>query len=221
MTYVLIKNSSLIKEKVIVTKIFCLGSNYTEHIKEMGQQVHKDPVIFMKPPSAIIHDNESIVIPDFSLEAQHEVEIVFMISKEGKNISESNALSYIDSIGIGIDVTLRDVQKKAKTDGKPWVIAKGFDTSAPVSDFIPISRFDNLNSLDFSLFINNELKQKGNSVDMLLGIEKIIAYLSKIFTLQRGDLIFTGTPSGVGKINIGDKIRVVLDKYVELNVLVS
>lgn len=221
MTYVLIKNSNLIKEKVIVTKIFCLGSNYAEHIREMGQQVNKDPVIFMKPPSAIIHDNEAIVIPDFSLDVHHEVEIVFMIGKEGKNISEDKAISYIDSIGIGIDVTLRDVQKKAKTDGKPWAISKGFDTSAPVSDFIPINRFEDLNNLDFSLFINDELKQKGNSSNMLVGIEKTIVYLSKVFTLHRGDLIFTGTPEGVGKINIGDKIKVVLDKYVELNVVVS
>ncbi|MFN8671565.1 MAG: fumarylacetoacetate hydrolase family protein [Candidatus Sericytochromatia bacterium] len=221
MTFVLLKNSNFVKEKISVPKIFCLGSNYLDHIKEMGNKIPTEPVIFMKPSTAIIRNEESILIPDISKEAHHEVELVLLIEKDGKNIKPENSLEYISAIGIGLDITLRDLQKQAKESGKPWVIAKGFDTSAPLSDFISIKKIPDLNNINFVLYVNNEIKQKGNSGDMIFKFPQIISYISNIFTLQKGDIIFTGTPHGVNKINKGDKLKAVLENYIELNVNVN
>lgn len=221
MTYVLLRNSNFVKEKINVPKIFCLGSNYLDHIKEMGAKTPEEPVIFMKPSTAIIYENQKIILPKISNDVHHEVEILFLIEKEGKDIEEKDTKSYINSVGIGLDITLRDLQNKAKANGKPWLVSKGFDTSAPVSEFININKIEDINNLNFSLYVNDELKQIGNSSNMVFKFDKIISYISSIFTLQRGDIIFTGTPKGVGKINSGDKIRAVLENLIELNVSVE
>ena len=171
-----------------------------------------DPVIFTKPDTAIIRNNAPFYYPDFSKDIHHEVELVLRICKEGKNIEEKFAPKYFDSIGVGIDFTARDWQQKAKAKGLPWDIAKGFNGSAPLSDkFIPVADFKNLTDINFKLELNGALKQQGNTSLMLFPFNYIISYLSKFFTLKTGDLIYTGTPSGVGPVAVGDK----LSAYIE------
>lgn len=220
MTYIITQKKET-KERIHVSKILCLGLNYLEHIAEMKSEKPAEPLVFMKPPSAIIHNNGTIVIPPFSKEAHHEVEIVVAIGKTGKNIATEDALSHIFGFGIGIDVTLRDIQNEAKKKGKPWVIAKGFDTSAPISDFVNKSKIKDLDNMELKLLVNGATKQQGNSKDMIFKYAEIIAYLSTIFTLNRGDLIFTGTPEGVGQIKSGDKLKASLNDLVHLNVNVE
>jgi acylpyruvate hydrolase len=193
-------------------RIFAIGRNYVEHIKELNNEKPDEPVIFSKPDTAVLKNNAPFYYPDFSKDIHHEVELVLRISKEGKNIQEKFASKYYDSIGVGIDFTARDLQQKAKEKGLPWDIAKGFNGSAPVSDkFLPVGSFADLGSINFSLNINGELKQQGNTSLMLFRFDYIISYLSKFFTLRTGDLIFTGTPKGVGPVKIGDK----LSAYIE------
>jgi len=202
-------------------RIFCIGRNYVEHIKELNNAVPEDPVVFTKPDTAIIRNNAPFYYPEFSKDIHHEVELVLKISKEGKNIEEKFANKYIDSIGMGIDFTARDLQSKAKAKGLPWDIAKGFNGSAPISDtFIPVADFKNLTDINFKLEINGQLKQQGNTSLMLFPFPVIISYLSKFFTLKTGDLIFTGTPSGVGPVQTGDKLSAYLenDKMLEFEV---
>jgi acylpyruvate hydrolase len=193
-------------------RIFAIGRNYAEHIKELNNEGPDEPVIFTKPDTAILRSNAPFYHPDFSKDIHHEVELVLRISKEGKNIEPQFAHKYFDSIGVGIDFTARDLQQKAKEKGLPWDIAKGFNGSAPLSDkFIPVSEFKNLKDINFSLQVDGKLKQQGNTSLMLFSFEYIIAYLSKFFTLRTGDLIFTGTPKGVGPVSIGN----VLSAYIE------
>lgn len=219
MSYVILKNQN--PEKIQVSKIFCLGLNYLDHISEMNSEKPSEPMVFMKPASAIIHDGESIIIPKISNDVHHEAEIVLLIGKEGKNISVEEAESYILGIGVGIDVTLRDIQSEAKKKGRPWLVSKGFDTSAPVSEFIPVERFNDFNDINISLSVNGNIRQNGNSKDMIFKFAETISYLSEIFTFNKGDLIFTGTPKGVSKINKGDKISVNLNDLVNLNIKVD
>jgi len=193
-------------------RIFAIGRNYVEHIQELNNERPDEPVIFTKPDTALTRNNNPFYYPDFSKEIHHEVELVLKISKEGKNIQEKFAHKYYDGVGIGIDFTARDLQQKAKEKGLPWDIAKGFNGSAPVSDkFLPVNTFENLKNVTFSLKINGELRQQGNTSLMLFGFDYIISYLSRFFTLKTGDLIFTGTPKGVGPVGIGDK----LSAYIE------
>jgi acylpyruvate hydrolase len=202
-------------------RIFCIGRNYVEHIKELNNAVPEDPVVFTKPDTAIIRNNAPFYYPEFSKDIHHEVELVLKISKEGKNIEEKFATKYIDSIGMGIDFTARDLQAKAKAKGLPWDIAKGFNGSAPISDkFIPVADFKNLTDINFKLEINGQIKQQGNTSLMLFPFPVIISYLSNFFTLKTGDLIFTGTPSGVGPVQTGDKLSAYLenDKMLEFEV---
>ena len=202
-------------------RIFCIGRNYVEHIQELNNAVPEDPVVFTKPDTAIIRNNAPFYYPEFSKDVHHEVELVLKISKEGKNIEEKFATKYIDSIGMGIDFTARDLQAKAKAKGLPWDIAKGFNGSAPISDkFIPVADFKNLADINFKLEVNGQLKQQGNTSLMLFPFPVIISYLSKFFTLKTGDLIFTGTPSGVGPVQTGDKLSAYLenDKMLEFEV---
>ncbi|MBT1697730.1 fumarylacetoacetate hydrolase family protein [Fulvivirgaceae bacterium PWU4] len=188
-------------------RIFAIGRNYAEHIKELNNERPDEPVIFTKPDTALLRANAPFYYPDFSKDIHHEVELVVRISKEGKNIQENFASKYYDAIGVGIDFTARDLQQKAKEKGLPWDIAKGFNGSAPVSDkFIPVSEFKNLKDINFSLSINGELRQQGNTSLMLFNFDYIISYLSRFFTLRSGDLIFTGTPKGVGPVKIGDTL---------------
>jgi len=193
-------------------RIFAVGRNYVEHIQELNNERPDEPVIFTKPDTALIRNNGPFYYPDFSSDIHHEVELVLRISKEGKNIQEKFASKYYDSIGIGIDFTARDLQQKAKEKGLPWDIAKGFNGSAPLSDtFKPVEEFKNLKNINFSLQLNGQLKQQGNTSLMLFPFDYVISYLSKFFTLRTGDLIFTGTPKGVGPVKIGDK----LSAYIE------
>ncbi len=193
-------------------KIFAIGRNYVEHIQELNNERPDEPVVFTKPDTAILRNNAPFYLPDFSKDIHHEVELVLRVCKEGKNIEEKFAHKYFDAIGLGIDFTARDLQQKAKDKGLPWDIAKGFNGSAPMSDkFIPVSEFKNLKDINFSLQIDGELKQKGNTSLMLFSFDYIIAYLSKFFTLRTGDLIFTGTPKGVSAVKAGN----VLSGYIE------
>ena len=185
-------------------RIFAIGRNYAEHIKELNNERPDEPVIFTKPDTAIIRNNAPFYYPDFSTDIHYEVELVLRICKEGKNIEPKFAPKYYDAIGIGIDFTARDLQQKAKEKGLPWDIAKGFNGSAPISDiFLPVGNFD-VNNINFSLTIDGELKQQGNTSLMLFNFDFIISYVSKFFTLRTGDLIFTGTPKGVGPVKVGN-----------------
>jgi acylpyruvate hydrolase len=193
-------------------RIFAVGRNYVEHIEELKNERPDEPVIFTKPDTAILRNNAPFYHPDFSKDIHHEVELVLRINKEGKNIEEKFANSYIDSIGVGIDFTARDLQQKAKEKGLPWDIAKGFNGSAPISDkFIPLKDFKALDNINFKLEVDGKLKQSGNTKLMLFPFSYIITYLSRFFTLRAGDLIFTGTPKGVSAVAVGNK----LSAYIE------
>jgi acylpyruvate hydrolase len=186
-------------------KILAVGRNYLEHIKELGNQTPEDPVIFSKPETALLKDNEPFYYPDFSTDIHHEIEVVIKISKMGKNIDEKFAHKYYDEIGLGVDFTARDIQSKLKSKGLPWDLAKGFNGSAPISKFTSKSSFD-LTNLDFSLSVNGALKQIGNTSHMIYSFDYLIAFISRYFTLKTGDLIFTGTPAGVGPVVPGDRL---------------
>lgn len=188
-------------------KIIAIGRNYAEHAKELNNPVPSVPVIFMKPDTALLKDNKPFYHPDFSQDVHHEIEIVLKISKEGKNISEKFASGYFDEIGLGIDFTARDIQARHKEKGLPWELAKAFDNSAPISNFVPKAKFADLYDLNFKLDINSQPRQVGSTKDLLFSFEKIIAFVSGYITLKKGDLIFTGTPPGVSKVSIGDHLE--------------
>ena len=192
-------------------KILCIGRNYADHISELNNERPSEPVIFLKPDTAILKDNEPFYHPDFSNDIHHEVEIVLKINKVGKNIETKFAHKYYDEIGIGIDFTARDIQSKLKEKGLPWEKAKAFNGSAPISGFVSKSQFANLQNLNFHLEVNGEIKQTGNTKMMLWNFDEIIAEISKYFTLKTGDLIFTGTPAGVGKVVVGDKLTAFIE----------
>jgi acylpyruvate hydrolase len=192
-------------------KIICIGRNYSEHAKELKNEVPTEPVFFMKPDTALLKNGQAFYLPDFSKEIHYEVELVIQICKNGKNIAEKFASAYYEKIGIGIDFTARDLQQKCKEKGLPWEKAKAFDNSAPMGELEQKANFKNLAALDFHLNINGETRQKGNSTEMIFSFDKIIAYVSNYVTLKTGDLIYTGTPAGVGPVAIGDK----LEAYIE------
>ncbi len=193
-------------------RIFAVGRNYAEHIKELNNERPDEPVIFTKPDTAVIRNNAPFYYPNFSKDIHYEVELILRISKEGKNIDSKFASKYYDAIGIGIDFTARDLQDKAKSKGLPWDLAKGFNGSAPISDkFIALTEFANLMNINFSLQIDGTIRQQGNTSLMLFNFDYIISYLSKYFTLRTGDLIFTGTPKGVGPVVVGN----ILSAYIE------
>ena len=192
-------------------KILAIGRNYAEHIAELKNEVPDEPVIFFKPDTAILRNNEPFYFPDYSQDIHHEVELILRISREGKNIDRKFAHKYYDALGLGIDFTARDLQAKAKAKGLPWTLAKGFNGSAPVSEFLPLDQFPDLQDISFRLDVNGETRQQGNSRMMLNTFDDIIAYISRFITLKKGDIIFTGTPAGVGPVQIGDR----LEGYVE------
>ena len=187
-------------------KIIAIGRNYAEHAKELNNPIPTVPVIFMKPDTAILKDNKPFYHPEVSADIHHEIELVLKISKEGKHIAQKFADSYFDEVGLGIDFTARDIQQKHKEKGLPWELAKAFDHSAPISKFIPKSTFKDLSNLNLRLNLNDNIVQEGNTKDLLFSFEHIISFVSQYITLKKGDLIFTGTPKGVGKVNIGDHL---------------
>ena len=187
-------------------KIICIGRNYLDHAKELGNKIPTSPLFFLKPDTAIQPKGHPFFIPDFSNNIHFEVELVVKISKNGKNIDEKFAHKYYDEIGIGIDFTARDIQEDCKKNGLPWEKAKGFDGSAQISNEFINKKSLKLEDINFSLNLNNSLMQKGNSKNMIFSFDQIISYISKYYTLRAGDLIYTGTPSGVGKVEIGDSL---------------
>lgn len=202
-------------------KIICIGRNYAKHAKELGNAVPKEPVFFMKPDSARLPKKAPFYYPNFTKDLHYEVELVIRINKLGKNISKKFAHTYYNEIGLGIDFTARDVQQECKEKGLPWEKAKAFDYSAPMSQkFIPKSEFEDLNAIGFSLQKNQQEVQVGNTKDMLFNFDDLIVYLSQFMTLKIGDLIFTGTPAGVGPVAIGDHLEGYIgeEKLIDLKV---
>ncbi len=188
-------------------KIICIGRNYAEHAKELNNAVPTEPVFFMKPDTALIRNGQPFYHPDFSNDIHHEIELVLVICKTGKNIDDKFASKYYNKIAIGVDFTARDLQNTAKEKGLPWEKAKAFDGSAPLGESVDVSTIKDVNNINFHLEINGKTVQQGNTKDLLFSFDKIIAYISRYITLKTGDLIYTGTPAGVGKVNIGDKLE--------------
>ena len=188
-------------------KIICIGRNYSEHARELNNAVPEEPVVFMKPPSALIVGDKPLYYPEFTTDLHYEGEIVLQIGKNGRYVQPEFADSYISGIGFGIDFTARDLQQKCKTKGLPWEIAKAFDGSAPLSTILPLEKFPDPGAVVFELYKNGERVQQGNTRDMLFSFQDILGYVSRFFKLQMGDLIFTGTPAGVGPVAIGDLLE--------------
>ncbi len=188
-------------------KIIAIGRNYAEHAKELNNPVPTSPVIFMKPDTALLKDNKPFYHPDFSQDVHHEIEVVLKVSKEGKHISEKFAANYYEEIALGIDFTARDIQQRQKEKGLPWELAKAFDNSAPVSNFVPKAQFADIYALNFNLDVNGQSRQVGSTKDLIFSFEYIIAFVSQYITLKKGDLIFTGTPQGVAKVSVGDRLE--------------
>jgi len=212
------KTVQLERKSIPVGKLLCIGRNYAEHAREMKADLPTEPVVFLKPASAIIASGDTVVIPPFSSELHHEVEMVVLIGKEGKNIARVSAFEYVAGYAVGLDMTLRDVQAKAKKAGLPWTVAKGFDTSAPVSEFVPASSIPEPGALPMTLLVNGEERQKGTTADMIFPVDVLVSYLSSVFTLEPGDLIFTGTPEGVGPVVTGDMLEAFLGTSCSLRV---
>ncbi len=198
-------------------KIIAVGRNYAEHIQELNNEQPDDPVIFLKPETAALYRNAPFFYPDFSTDVHHEVELLVKINRVGKNIEERFAPKYYDEIGLGIDFTARDLQSKLKAKGLPWELAKAFNGSAPMSEFIPKIDFADVQNLNFGLTVNGESRQQSNTSLMLFKIDYLIAFVSRYFLLQKGDVIFTGTPKGVGPVQIGDQLVATLEGREMLN----
>ena len=210
------------KQSLPVNTIFCIGRNYAAHAAELNNPLPQSPIVFIKPLTTLIYGGDAIQLPQASRDVHHEVEMVVLIGKPGKHISREAAAGYISGYGIGIDVTARDIQQRAKEKAHPWTVAKGFDTFAPVSDFVAPDRIADPHNLEVTLSINGDIRQAGNTNQMMFRIDMLIAYLSSIFTLSPGDLIFTGTPEGVGPLQHGDRLHASLGSgIVELKVSVE
>jgi 2-keto-4-pentenoate hydratase/2-oxohepta-3-ene-1,7-dioic acid hydratase in catechol pathway len=202
-------------------KIICIGRNYVDHISELNNEKPSDPVIFLKPDTAILLKKQPFFIPDFSNDIHHEVEILVKINRIGKHIEKRFAHKYYDEIGLGIDFTARDLQSKLKEKGLPWEKAKAFDGAAVISEFLPKSNFEDVNNINFHLENNGNLVQKGNTSLMLWKIDDLIEYISKYFTLKIGDVIFTGTPAGVAKVNPNDRLTGFVENTKVFSILVK
>ena len=201
-----------------VGKILCLGRNYVAHAREMNSAIPEFPVIFLKPATALIHDNENVVIPRFSTTMHHEVEMVVVIGKRAKNVRIEDAYDCVEGYAVGLDMTLRDIQDEAKKKGLPWTVAKGFETSAPLSSAVDRATIGDPHILDLTLKVNGQTRQKSNTKYMIFKIDFVVSYLSSIFTLEPGDLVFTGTPEGVGQVHAGDILEAELESVGTLRV---
>ncbi|MFT4681138.1 MAG: acylpyruvate hydrolase [Granulosicoccus sp.] len=202
-------------------KIICVGRNYAEHVKELNNPVPKEPILFIKPDSALLRNNETFFIPEWTDDCHYEAELFVRINKPGKHIQEKFAHSYYDQIGIGIDITARDVQAKCKEKGHPWERAKGFDGSAPISKLLVLKDLPSIQDIRFTLLKNGDTVQNGHTADMLFKVNSLISEISKYFTLKIGDLIFTGTPAGVGKMEPGDKLEAFIEDRKMMGFLVK
>jgi len=188
-------------------KIFAIGQNYVEHNKELNSKNPTEPVVFMKPDTALLKNNKPFFIPDFTEELHYETELIVKFNRLGKNIDDVFSPRYYAEIGLGVDFTARDLQRKLKADGKPWEISKAFDNSAVIGNFLPVTEFDDIQNVRFRLDINGKTVQDGNSSEMIFPINELVAYVSRFFTIKIGDILFTGTPAGVGKVAIGDRLE--------------
>ncbi|MCE5331239.1 MAG: fumarylacetoacetate hydrolase family protein [Bacteroidales bacterium] len=188
-------------------KILAIGQNYVEHNKELNSKNPAEPVVFMKPDTALLKNNKPFYIPDFTDELHYETELIIKINRLGKNIASKYAHRYYTEIGLGVDFTARDLQRRLKVEGKPWEISKAFDNSAVIGDFLPVEQLGNVQDIRFRLDLNGNTVQQGHSADMIFSVDELIAYVSRFFTLKIGDIIFTGTPAGVGKVAVGDKLE--------------
>lgn len=191
-----------------IGKILCIGRNYVDHIKELGNETPDAPVIFMKPASSVIDDSGTVVIPLYSRECHHEAELALLIGKSGKNIPAEKVMEHVAGYGVALDLTLRDVQSEQKKKGLPWEIAKGFDTACPLSPFVSPAQVPDPQNLTIRLTVNGELRQNGCTAMMIHPIADLVSHMSRIFTLEPGDVILTGTPAGVGQLQHGDVVRV-------------
>ena len=203
-----------------VGKIVCLGRNYSEHIRELGNEVPDRPVIFIKPATSIIRGGEQVIIPPYSHDCHHEVELAVLIGKYGKDIPEEEAMDHVAGYGVAIDLTLRDVQSELKKKGLPWEVAKGFDTACPLSDFVPAEKVSAPHDLRITLRVNGEIRQDSSTAYMMRRIPAIIRDVSAAFTLEEGDIILTGTPEGVGPVVSGDEIIAEIEQVGRLQVSV-
>ena len=204
-----------------VGKVVCLGRNYREHIRELGNEIPERPVLFIKPATSIIRHGEKVVIPAYSHDCHHELELAVLIGKWGKNIPEDGAMDHVAGYGVAIDLTLRDVQSSLKEKGLPWEIAKGFDTACPLSDFVPAGQVPDPHDLHITLKVNGQLRQDSSTQRMMRRIPRIIHEVSAIFTLEEGDIILTGTPEGVGPVTSGDRLTADIEKVGGLEVSVQ
>ena len=202
-------------------KIICIGRNYLKHAREMDSPVPTEPIFFLKPESAIIKKNKPLFLPDFSEDIHHEVELVLQICRLGKSITPEFAHRYYDKIGIGIDFTARDIQRKCKENGLPWEKAKAFDGAAPLGKFVEKENLGDVDNIDFKLEINENTVQHGNTKDLIFPFDELIAYVSRFFTLKTGDLIFTGTPEGVGPVNHNDELKAYINNELLLDFIVK
>ncbi len=197
--------------RVDIGTIYCIGRNYIKHIEELENEVNAEPVLFLKPAASLITQQRQIELPAYSGDVHHETEVVLLIGREGRNIAEEDALHHVTGVGIGLDLTARDVQSRLKEKGLPWTVAKGFESAACVSDFLPLQRFGDLSRLRFHLRVNGDVRQEGDTSLMIFPIPRIISYISSIITLHPGDVIFTGTPHGVARIAAGDRLDLSLE----------
>ncbi len=202
-------------------KMLCIGRNYAAHAAEMKSAVPSEPMVFLKPSTALVGDGGQVILPAQSKDVHHEVELVVVLGKQGKNIPEAEALSYVIAYAVGLDMTARDIQGRAKAKGHPWSVAKGFDTFAPLGRCIPAHDVPDPQALTITLHVNGEERQHGSTADMIFPVAELIAYASRIFTLMPGDLIYTGTPQGVGPVQPGDVLTARVADWPELTVTVG
>ena len=207
--------------EIPVGKIACIGRNYAEHIKELGNKTPDKPVLFIKPPSSIVASGGTVVIPAYSSNCHHEIELAVLIGKNAKEVSAEKALDYVSGYGVALDLTLRDVQNTQKEKGLPWEIAKAFDTSCPLSAFVSADQVADPQNLQLKLAVNGQVRQDGNSSDMMRTVAELIAAVSSYFTLEEGDILLTGTPAGVDKIISGDKLEATIEQVGSLFVSVE
>lgn len=201
-------------------KLICIGRNYARHAAEMGSDVPDHPMIFLKPSTSLVGNGGRVVIPSLTQDVHHEVELVVVIGRGGKNIAEEHALDHVDGYAVGLDMTARDLQAAAKKSGHPWSVAKGFDTFAPLGAIVPARDVHDPQSLSISLKVNGEIRQQGSTADMIFPVRHLVAYCSRIFTLLPGDLLYTGTPDGVGPVHEGDVLEAEVEGLPELRIRV-
>lgn len=209
------------RHTLVPGKILCIGRNYALHAREMGSEAPETPILFLKPSSALVGNGGRIVLPPQSQDVHHEVELVVAIGRGGKHIPVAKALEYVDGYAVGLDMTARDVQAEAKKKGLPWTVAKGFDTFAPLGEIAPVAAIPDPQNLTVTLRVNGEVRQQGSTADMLFSVAELVAYCSTIFTLRPGDLIYTGTPEGVGPVEAGDHLEATIDGLPPLSVRVK